>query len=105
MDRVTTLDEMVRQEIAEYNKARDWKARGYYIQDLHQHLYTIVIVPEQDHPLLHRPDVMMMARVVGDKVVIHEDTTDRPLYEALMRAGISREQIVLAYAGEQLSEE
>jgi hypothetical protein len=42
-----------------------------------------------------------MARVVGDKIFIDEDTTDKPLYEALMaNAGIPREQIVLAYAGE-----
>jgi hypothetical protein len=48
-----------------------------------------------------RADVL--AQVVGDKVIILEDRTDKPLYEALMiNGGIPREQIILAYAGESL---
>jgi hypothetical protein len=45
-----------------------------------------------------------MARVVGDKIIIEEDRSfDKPLHEALMgNAGIPREQIILAYAGESL---
>jgi hypothetical protein len=45
-----------------------------------------------------------MARVVGNKVIIEEDTTDRPLVEALIRCGIPREHIILVYAGETLAE-
>lgn len=44
-------------------------------------------------------------RVTGAKVVIHEDITDRPLYEELLRCGIPSDKIVLAYAGETLPEE
>jgi hypothetical protein len=42
--------------------------------------------------------------VLGDKVVIEEDLTDRPLYQALMRQGIARERLILAYVGEPLPE-
>jgi hypothetical protein len=42
---------------------------------------------------------------VGDKVVIEEDTTDRPLVNELVRAGIPREQIICTYIGEKLPEE
>ncbi len=45
---------------------------------------------------------MVMARVEGDKVIIEEDLTDRPLVDALLQAGIAREQIVLAYAGDPI---
>jgi hypothetical protein len=45
---------------------------------------------------------MIMARVIDDSVVVESDKTDRPLYEELLRAGISREHIVLAYEGESL---
>jgi hypothetical protein len=46
-----------------------------------------------------------MAKVVDDKVIILEDTTDKPLYEALMvNGGIPRERIILAYKGETLPE-
>jgi hypothetical protein len=46
--------------------------------------------------------VMVLARVVGDKVVIEEDATDKKLIDALLQRGIPRTQIVLAYAGEPL---
>jgi hypothetical protein len=45
--------------------------------------------------------MMVMARVVDDTVVIDHDSTDRPLYKELMDAGIPREKIILAYAGEE----
>jgi len=45
-----------------------------------------------------------MARGENDKVVIEEDLTDKPLVDALIQAGIPREQIVLAYAGDKLEE-
>lgn len=41
-----------------------------------------------------------MARITDNKIFIEEDTTDRPLVHELERAGIPRDQIVLAYAGE-----
>ena len=44
-----------------------------------------------------------MARVVGDYVVIEEDSTDKPLVDALMMNGdVQREKIILAYQGEAL---
>ena len=45
-----------------------------------------------------------MARIIEDKVVIDEDTTDKPLYKELLRAGIRRDQIILTYTGEKLTE-
>lgn len=46
--------------------------------------------------------VVVLARVVGDKVVIEEDNTDKKLIDALRQRGIPREQIILAYAGEPI---
>jgi hypothetical protein len=39
-------------------------------------------------------------QIVGDKIVIEADFTDKPLYKALLNQGIPRDQIILAYAGE-----
>lgn len=48
---------------------------------------------------------VVLARVVGDYVVIDQDTTDKPLVDALMiNGGIPRERIILACAGETLPE-
>lgn len=46
--------------------------------------------------------VVVLARVVGDKVVIEEDTTHKKLIDALLQRGIPRSQIILAYAGEPM---
>ncbi len=102
MDRI---DDIVRHEVSEYNNVRDFKAKGFFLEDSRQHVYSIIIVPDDDHPFIHEPNVMMMARIVGDTVVIDEDKTDRPLFESLVEAGIPREKIVVAYAGEKLQTE
>jgi len=56
---------------------------------------TTVIEPNKRYSFLD-----LYARIVGEKIVIEHDANSKPLYEALMQAGISREQIILAYAGE-----
>lgn len=62
------------------------------------HTYAVAA---KDYPTRKEPtDLVLMARIVDDKIVIEEDATDRPLVEALIRAGIPREQIILVYAGE-----
>lgn len=49
-------------------------------------------------------DVSILARIVGQRVIIERDVTNKPLVDALMQAGVPREQIVLAYAGEMPEE-
>jgi hypothetical protein len=46
----------------------------------------------------------ILARIAGDKIIIEDDKTNKPLVDALLQAGIPREQIVLAYAGEKIEE-
>jgi hypothetical protein len=46
--------------------------------------------------------VVVLARIVDDFVIIDEDTTDRPLWQELVQAGIPRERIICLYAGEEL---
>ena len=47
-----------------------------------------------------RPFVDLFVRLLGDKIIINEDRNSDPFYEELLEAGIPREQIILAYAGE-----
>ena len=44
-----------------------------------------------------------MTRIEGDHIIIEADTTDRPLDDALVAAGVPRSQIVLAYRDEATS--
>lgn len=45
-------------------------------------------------------DAGMIVRIVQDKIVIERDLNDKVLVDALLQAGIARDQIILAYAGE-----
>jgi hypothetical protein len=64
-----------------------------------KNFYTVIIF---DYPPKHDPNpfVALAARIVAGKIVIEADRTDKPLVEALTAAGVPRDHIVLAYAGE-----
>ncbi len=101
MDKVITLVDLVRHEVDLYNAGGTWKGITLTLFDEQQQRYAVIIVPDLPRPFPAR--VVVMAQVVDDKIVIIEDTTDKPLYEALMvNAKIPREQIILEYAGEKL---
>jgi hypothetical protein len=97
----TRLAEVARREVSRY-AGQSPDARLFPILDDHHQYYAVVIV--EDDPAMRPAWVVVMARVVGDKIIIEEDCSlDKPLYEALIHnGGVPREQIVLAYAGEKL---
>jgi hypothetical protein len=45
---------------------------------------------------------VVMARIIGDVVVIEADNANKPLLDALLQAGVPREAIILAYEGEPI---
>lgn len=68
-----------------------------FLDDENQH-YAVNAV---DYPTrTQTAGVVVMARLVNDKIIIEEDLADKKLVDALIQQGIPREQIVLAYAGE-----
>jgi XisI protein len=101
MDGVTDLNAIVEREVEGYSGPA-LKAVTRALADRERHIYAVVVIPDRPRPFPSR--VVVMAHVEGDKVVIDEDTTDRPLWKELVAAGIPREQIILTYAGESLPE-
>ena len=101
MDRVTDLTEIVHDQVQNYALPA-YKAETYFVEDVKHQIYTVVIVPKNDYPINTKAGISVMARIVDEYVIIDQDITDRPLYEALVSAGIPREQIILGYAGEML---
>ena len=98
------LDEVTRYEVSRYVAEGD-TMRCYPALDNQNRTYAVVIVPDDEK---ERPSwVFVMARVVGDYVIIEEDgPPDKPLVEALMvNGGIPREQIILAYKGETIPDD
>jgi hypothetical protein len=95
-----SLAEITRREVEAYVGFSDTATLYPVLDDKHQ-IYTVLVVPHW--PRSFSAEIVVMARVVGDKIVIEEDTADKPLVDALMvNAGIPREQIVLAYRGEKI---
>jgi hypothetical protein len=50
-------------------------------------------------------ETALVVRLIGKQIVIEHDINDKVLVEALVQAGIPRDKIILAYAGEPLPEE
>jgi hypothetical protein len=102
-DQITTnLEAAARSEVEKYVGLSS-QERLFPLFDAQRHTYAVVGVPKWPSDL--QTSIVVLARVVDQWIVIEEDTTDKPLYEALMgNAGVPREQIILAYAGEKLPE-
>jgi hypothetical protein len=49
-------------------------------------------------------DAGLIVRLEGDTIIIERDLNDKMLMDALVQAGIPRQQIILAYAGEAFKE-
>lgn len=49
-------------------------------------------------------DAALIVRLQDDRVIIERDINDKILLDALLQAGVERQKIVLAYAGETLEE-
>jgi hypothetical protein len=96
-----TLTAIVREEVAKYaGNGRGANIILFPILDDEHKTYTVNAV---DYPTRENiAGVVVLARVVGEQVVIEEDTTDKKLIDALLQRGIPRSQIVLAYNNEPI---
>jgi hypothetical protein len=48
--------------------------------------------------------ISLVVRVVDDLIIVERDQNDKIVLDALLQAGIPREKVILAYAGEPLPE-
>jgi len=92
------LIEITRREVEKYAGISD-DAKAYPILDGTRRTYAVNGIMNEhgkDHAW-----IIVQARVVENRVIIDEDNVlDKNLVYALLQAGIPREQIVLAYEGE-----
>jgi hypothetical protein len=96
MDR---LAEQVKRAVFAYAGGGD-NIKVFPLANDEQKVYAVNVI---DTPVRKQPaGVVVIARVVEDKVIIEEDSTDKPLVDALIQSGIPRDHIILAYAGEAL---
>ena len=60
----------------------------------------LTVISIGDLPGQHFAVTSLAARVTDGRIVIDADINDKPLVDALVAAGVPRDKIVLAYAGE-----
>jgi hypothetical protein len=86
MDPVIDLTNIIRREVADYAKGGDWKGKSYFLENPAEQVYSVVFIPDSDHPD-KEPTVCLIVRVIGDYVVIDRDMTDKPLCRELLNRG------------------
>ncbi len=94
------LAEITRRDVEKYAGVSD-DATAYPILDDQRQIFAVTAIrnePGPDHAW-----IIMQARVAEGYVIVDEDNVlDKNLVYALVQAGIPRQQIVLAYAGENI---
>ena len=98
---MATLKQTIQQVVSTYAK-NGLNCASYLTQNDDGSLLTVVDI--EDSPKVHDMDVSLVVRIIGEKIVIERDLNNKPAVEALIQAGISRNNIVLAYAGEAVPE-
>lgn len=97
MPDTTTLKQVVKSVLDTYT-GEGLNGYSYLTSDPDQNVFTSVCVAQLDGKEFTFVDLLV--RIVGDHIIIVEDRNSEPLYESLLDAGVPREKIVLAYAGE-----
>jgi hypothetical protein len=92
-----TLKQQVKQVVAGYAR-KGINGESYLTQNEHGDIFTVLSVGQLAGQ--HVSHISLAVRVVGDVVIIERDQNDKPLVDALVQAGIARDQIILAYTGE-----
>jgi hypothetical protein len=75
---------------------------SYLTQTLDGDVFTVVYVSQQRGKT--EIDTGLLVRIVNGRIIVLRDQNNKPLVDALLQAGVPREQIVLAYAGESVEE-
>jgi hypothetical protein len=98
------LESIVRAEVKKYaGTGTGINLLLFPLLDDTQKIYAVNAV---DYPKREEPaGVIVLARIVGDKVIIEEDMADKKLVDALLQQGIARSQIILAYDDEPIPQD
>jgi hypothetical protein len=91
-----SLKEIVRAEMAKYAR-RGLNSNSTLIHADDDSILSLVTVPDNG-----RAFISLLVRITQEIIVIERDQNSKPLVDALVQAGISRTQIILAYADESI---
>src|SRR5258707_217393 len=75
---------------------------AYLVHDPALEIYTVISIGYMRQRRV--TDANLIVRLIGDKIIIERDMNDKTLVDALLQAGVPRQSIILAYAGEPVPE-
>lgn len=101
MDSLTDKMNIIRKAIADYAKPPA-NGRSELTVSPDGKLFTVVDIYEYQGK--RYADAGLIVRVTDQKIIVELGMNNKPVVDALVQAGISRSQIVLAYAGEPVEE-
>lgn len=109
MDRVNDLATIVRSVVADYASAHS-TIPLYFAENTSDPDNLVFMFVDVDHAPLQGAaapqsvaELVVLVRVVKDRVIIETDKiSDKPVYTTLLRHGVPRDHITLAYLGEAL---
>jgi XisI protein len=96
------LREIVCREVKAY-AGKGLNGVAYFLQNDNQDVFAVVDIAKFRGQ--HIAESGLIVRLIGDQVIIEQDTNSKPLVDALLQAGVPREKIVLTYAGETIEKE
>ena len=97
MDKLTRYREIIRRELqdfAEWSTKPDSPIRSEVVHDPVLEHFELIQVGFEGRRRIH--SMLFHLDIIDGKVWVQYDGTDRPVAEALVRAGIPKEDIVLA---------
>lgn len=98
---MASLKDTVRDVVAEY-AGPVFFGKSYFLHDETCNAFSVLIVTRMKG--IREADYSLTVRIENDLVIVERDQNDKIVLDALLQAGIPREQIILAYAGEPVPE-
>jgi hypothetical protein len=100
MDTATATQILIK-EISAY-AVEMLNGHSYLMSSADNRAFAVIAVDDEHNE--YSGSAGLIARIEGDKIIIEHDMYNKPLVDALVQAGVPREQIVLTYIGETVPE-
>jgi vancomycin permeability regulator SanA len=76
--------------------------RSYFTHNDEDTVFTVFVTSRIQGK--YESFISLIVRIEGDLVIVERDQNDKIVKDALLQAGVPRERIILAYAGEAVPE-
>jgi len=96
---MSSIKEILQEVIAEY-EGKALNGYSYLTRNQAEDVFSVVSVGEFKGQRI--VDMGLVVRLVDNTIIIERDANDKPLVDALLQAGVPRENIILAYGNESL---